>query len=61
LKPGTHILRVTSRKGEAHLEQTFEVVDKHWAVADYWTSDATSDSRPSGFTFLIQDQPIGFE
>ena len=57
LDPGKHKLVAASREGSALLEQGFEVKDKHWAVVDYWYSKQDGKKQ---FSFVIQDQPIGF-
>ena len=61
--PGSYRLHVESKKGEAVLDTTFEIKDKHWAVIDYWNYPEVSGGAgptPPKFTFNFQDQPIGF-
>lgn len=36
LASGPHRIVVTSRKGEASLDQTFKVEGEQWAVVEYW-------------------------
>jgi hypothetical protein len=57
LRPGTHVIRVTSDQGGAALERTFGVRGKRWAVLDYWCCDDAKDPR---FTFDVYKRPIAF-
>ncbi len=60
LSPGTHKLSITSIKGEATFEEEFEIVDNHWIVIDFWYYP-NSFSIDEHFTFLISDEPVGFD
>jgi hypothetical protein len=57
LAAGKHRLVAVSRKGKAQVEEEFEIIDKHWAVVDYWCPDPDGKAQIS---FTIHDQPIGF-
>ena len=58
LAPGKHQLVAVSQKGKARVEREFEIVDKHWAVVDYWYPDPDGKAQ---IAFIIHDRPIGFE
>ncbi|HLC61067.1 MAG TPA: hypothetical protein VJJ52_06590 [Candidatus Nanoarchaeia archaeon] len=61
LEKGNHTLRAISIKGEATLEEQFEVKDRHWAVLDYWYYPETHYSPTlKHFNFRVQDSQIGF-
>jgi hypothetical protein len=64
LAPGEHTLEASSSTGATH-SATFEVGDPaiRYAVLDYWyypSSDNASGATPRSFSFMIQDDPIGF-
>jgi len=64
LAPGEHTLEASSSTGATYTA-TFDVGDPviRYAVLDYWyypPSDNASGAAPRGFTFMIQDDPIGF-
>lgn len=64
LPAGLHRLTATSKKGKASLDEEFEIIDKHWAVIDYWyypTLRGGAGPTPRHFIFRIQDSPIGFQ
>jgi hypothetical protein len=64
LAQGSHTIRVVSSKGGATLEKTFEIKNKHWATVFYWYYPDTrggSAPTPRSFTFVVKDEPIGFE
>jgi len=62
LSPGRHTLTARSSTGDATLETSFDVSDRHWAVLDYWYSSEAygSPPEPRHFEFMIRDEPIGF-
>lgn len=62
LAPGHHTLRARSRLGDATLEKSFVVSDKHWAVLNYWysTEEYGHPPEPKQFEFIIQDKPVTF-
>ena len=39
---GKHTIKAVSQKGDAVLEEDFFVLNKRWAVLDYWSSQTTS-------------------
>jgi hypothetical protein len=55
LEQGRHTITAISKKGNAVLEEDFEVVGTHWAVIDFW-----SDPKKH-FSFDIKDEPIYFD
>jgi serpin B len=57
LADGAHRLRVESKKGQASLEEQFEVKGKRWAILNYWSSPDT----PKKFSFTVSDNPIYFQ
>ena len=64
LAPGGHTLEAASSTGATY-STSFEVADSavRYAALNYWyspPSDNGSDSTPLSFTFMIQDDPIGF-
>lgn len=63
LAPGKHTLVARSVKGEASMETSFVVTGKHWAVVDYrYHSEAYgSPPQPRSLSFLIRDEPVGFD
>lgn len=62
LNPGTHILRVESKRGNARLEKTFEVKGRHWAAMSFfYYPPSHSEPTPRQFTFHISNKPIYFE
>ena len=64
LEKGNHTIKATSQKGDTILEKNFEIIDKHWAVIDYWYYSKVSGGagpEPKHFIFNIQDKPIGFK
>jgi serpin B len=62
LSDGRHRLRVESKKGQASLEEQFEVKGKRWVVLDYWFGGREdSQAAQKKFTFHVSDEPIYFE
>lgn len=57
LRPGSHVIHATSRRGGAELRRTFRVKGKRWAVLDYWCCDDAADPR---FTFDVSKRPVAF-
>lgn len=58
LESGEHRIEVFSRRGEARLEEAFEIDGPRWATLAYW-----SGSRPgeaAHFTLEFSERPIGF-
>ena len=64
LEQGNHTIKAVSERGDAILEESFEVKQKNWAVIDYWyypTVEGGAGPTPKHFTFHIGDSTIGFE
>jgi len=62
LQPGKHKLVILSKKGQAKLQKEFEVVDKHWAVINYWYYPKSHyNPTRKHFSFNIQNKPIYFQ
>lgn len=64
LAPGEHTLEASSSTG-ATISTEFEAADSsiRYAVLDYWyypPDDNGSNAMPRSFSFMIQDDPIGF-
>jgi hypothetical protein len=64
LASGEHTLEASSSTGAVFSTQ-FEAADSatRYAVLDYWyypPDDSGSNARPQSFSFMIQDDPIGF-
>lgn len=61
LPDGIHKIQAVTRKGNATIEQSFEVKGNHWAVLDfcYGKSDGHKCNKPA-LTFEISDKPIYF-
>ena len=60
LTPGTHKLEAVSAKGEAKIEEEFEIKDdKHWGVLSYWYYPDQDGKKH--FTFQIQNEQVYFE
>ena len=57
LRPGTHVIRAITERGDATLERTFRVKGKRWAILDYWCCDDAQDPR---FTFDVFKRPVAF-
>ena len=57
LRPGKHVIRATTERGDATLERTFRVKGKRWAVLDYWCCDHGEDPH---FTFALHKRAIAF-
>jgi hypothetical protein len=57
LRPGSHVIRASTERGDATLEHTFRVQGKRWAVLDYWCCDDAQDPR---FTFEVFRRPVAF-
>jgi len=61
LPEGKHVLKASSERGDARIEQEFTVHGEHWAVLNYWyTPDAGTAARNRRFTFSISDEPVYF-
>jgi hypothetical protein len=62
LEPGKHYIKAVSQTGEAVMEKEFEVKDKHWVVIDYWyyPKEQYREETKKHFSWMMQDEPIGF-
>lgn len=62
LESGEHRIEVCSRRGEAVLEETFEIDGPRWATLAYWSSPRSRGGAGSAphFTFELSERPIGF-
>lgn len=64
LSKGEYTIYAISLKGEAKLEQQFEVTDKHWAAVGYSyypLPNQTNELTPRQLNFHMQDEPIYFK
>jgi hypothetical protein len=62
LPHGTHQLQVQSQKGQAKLQEEFEVKSRHWAVLDYWFyPDTHYEPTAKHFAFGVSDKPVYFD
>ena len=57
LSPGRHRIVAESLRGNAKLEQEFEVSDKTWAALAYWFDSKVKEGH---FVFDVRDKPIYF-
>jgi archaellum component FlaG (FlaF/FlaG flagellin family) len=57
LSSGRHKIVVESSKGQAKLEQVFEVGDKAWAALTYWFDSKVKEGH---FVLDVKDKPIYF-
>jgi hypothetical protein len=61
LQPGRHTFIASSIKGKASIKKSFIVKGKHWISLDYWYNTAEYGmAYPAKFTWIMQDEPIGF-
>ena len=60
LASGQHKIVVTSLKGKATLEKTFEMPDKLSGVLDYWYYPKGEGGTPRSFSFEVLKGPVGF-
>lgn len=60
LSKGQHNIKIESQKGDAVLEEKFEITDKHSGVVYYWYYPETHYSpTPKHFTFNFgEDKPL---
>jgi hypothetical protein len=64
LPPGQHNLVAESSKGNAKLDQAFEVKDKSWAALAYWfypKLEGGVEPCPRHFSFAVKEEPIFFQ
>lgn len=65
LSTGEHKISIESKKGDASLEENFEIIDnKYWAVVDYWyypDNSGGTGPTPKSFSFDIKDEPYLFQ
>ena len=64
LAKGKHKISVSSGKGQASLEQEFDIIDKHWGSLFYWYyPKITGGAGPikRSFSFGIDDKPLLFD
>lgn len=60
LSKGQHSIKIESEKGDAILEKTFDIIDKHSGIVEYWYYPETHYSpTPKHFTFNFgEDKPL---
>ena len=64
LSPGRHKIAAESSKGQAKLEQDFEVTDKTWAALAFWYYPKMVGGAgpcPRQFTFEVSKEPMIFD
>jgi hypothetical protein len=61
LSDGRHKIHTVTRKGEAEIEEAFEVAGKRWSVLNfcYGKREGHKCNKPS-FIFEVSDKPVGF-
>lgn len=61
LENGKHTIAISSVKGDANFESTFEVTGFHIATIAYWYYPNIRISEPRKyFTFEIRKKPVGY-
>ena len=62
LESGEHRIEVFSRRGEAVLDEKFEIDRPRWATLAYWSSPRSGGDAGSAahFTLEFSERPIGF-
>jgi hypothetical protein len=62
LEGGSHRIEVSSQRGDAALEDAFELDGPKWAALAFWSPAGRSsgEQKEALFTLELSDRPIGF-